>query len=218
MMIDRQEDRTPTGRPSLNIGRTPGALLLQPLHRGARPISFSPPRVGDDRAPQDASGTRDLWDPRNFRSRRDLISRFRRSPAAGDRLVNVPLPALEPGQSGGGWGGRGRMRLPPNLGPGPRTPPFNNVHGAGRWQWDRARRYSGPRCWPGRHSSGPAGPTHVQWWSYLYGFVLGQNGQPASNLYVRDALRLVARDAVVRRRGSTVAHAHVPAGVRIVPP
>jgi 2-polyprenyl-6-methoxyphenol hydroxylase-like FAD-dependent oxidoreductase len=177
-------------------------LLYNPCTEGETYIFLSAP-VSDDRARQ-MPVDRALWTEK-FPVAADLIGRFAEA-SRWDRLVNVRCRRWSQGKVV--VVGDAAHAMPPNLGQAANTA-FNNVM-ALAMAMDRADDVpSALVAWEAQQR--PL-TNHVQWWSYLYGFVIGK--WPAGLESLRsDALRFVSKtqwfDEGINRGAR-----HVPAGYR----
>jgi 2-polyprenyl-6-methoxyphenol hydroxylase-like FAD-dependent oxidoreductase len=157
-------------------------LLYNPCTEGENYIFLSAP-VSDSRAailPVD----RDFW-AEKFPAARDLIARFAEA-SRWDRLVNVRCRRWSQGKVV--IVGDAAHAMPPNLGQAANTA-FNNVM-ALAIAMDRATDI--PAALIGWEAAQRPLTNHVQWWSYIYGFVVAK--WPASLEGLRsDALRLLSK-------------------------
>lgn len=181
MMIDgRPEDPTNVITEYWN---GPWRLLYNPCTSGENYIFLSAP-VADDRA-RELPINRDLWRGL-FPIAAGLIDRFSEA-SRWDRLVNVRCRKWSEGRVA--IVGDAAHAMPPNLGQAANTA-FINVM-ALAMQVDNAGDdiASALTRWEAQQRSIT---DHVQWWSYLYGFVLGK--WPKMLLSLRsDAVRSISK-------------------------
>lgn len=175
-------------------------LLYNPCTEGQNYIFLSAP-VADDRA-RKMPVDRAVW-KQQFPVAGDLIDRFAEA-SRWDRLVNVRCRRWSSGHVA--VIGDAAHAMPPNLGQAANTA-FSNVMALAQQVDHGADIASSLQAWETRQR--PL-TDHVQWWSYLYGFVIGK--WPKSLLSLRsDMLRFVSKtewfdDGL--NRGAR----HVPAG------
>jgi 2-polyprenyl-6-methoxyphenol hydroxylase-like FAD-dependent oxidoreductase len=178
----------------------PWRLLYNPCTDGQNYIFLSAP-VSDERArklPIDQA----LWTEK-FPGAADLVGRFAEA-GRWDRLVNVKCRQWSEGHVA--IVGDAAHAMPPNLGQAANTA-FINVMALAMAVNDAGDIPTALRAWEAQQRSIT---DHVQWFSYLYGFVIGK--WPNMALPFRnDALRLLARTDwfdYALNRGAR----HVPAG------
>ncbi|EIF34338.1 2-polyprenyl-6-methoxyphenol hydroxylase-like oxidoreductase [Burkholderia sp. Ch1-1] len=181
----------------------PWRLLYNPCTDGRNYIFLSAP-VGDERArklPIDVA----LWTEK-FPHAADLIRRFQVD-SRWDRLVNVKCRKWSEGRVA--IVGDAAHAMPPNLGQAANTA-FINVMALAELASGPAGEHDLPatlRAWETQQRSIT---DHVQWWSYLYGYVLGK--WPASLLSLRsDVVRAIAKTEWFDESLNRGAR-HVPAG------
>jgi 2-polyprenyl-6-methoxyphenol hydroxylase-like FAD-dependent oxidoreductase len=178
----------------------PWRLLFNPCTDGQNYIFLSAP-VNDERA-RKLPIDQDLW-MEKFAGAADLIARFGEA-GRWDRLVNVRCRRWSEGSAA--VIGDAAHAMPPNLGQAANTAFINAM--ALAMAVDRAADIPAAlRDW----EAGQRSITdHVQWFSYLYGFVLGK--WPNLALPIRnDALRFLSKTEwfdYALNRGAR----HVPAG------
>lgn len=184
----------------------PWRLLFNPCTSGENYIFLSAP-VGDERA-RKLPIDRDLW-REHFPDASGLIDRFAEA-SRWDRLVNVRCRQWSQGRVA--IIGDAAHAMPPNLGQAANTA-FINVMALAMALQDGGDIPNTLRDWETRQR--PL-TSHVQWWSYLYGFVLGK--WPRTFLSLRsDLLRGVAKTAWLDDGISRGAR-HVPAGFGVALP
>jgi 2-polyprenyl-6-methoxyphenol hydroxylase-like FAD-dependent oxidoreductase len=181
----------------------PWRLLYNPCTDGRNYIFLSAP-VGDERARRLPIDTA-LWTEK-FPHAADLIRRFQVD-SRWDRLVNVKCRKWSEGRVA--VVGDAAHAMPPNLGQAANTA-FINVmalaelaSGAGG-ALDMAATL---RAWEAQQRSIT---DHVQWWSYLYGYVLGKWPAPLQTLR-SDVIRALAKTEWFDESLNRGAR-HVPAG------
>jgi 2-polyprenyl-6-methoxyphenol hydroxylase-like FAD-dependent oxidoreductase len=166
MMIDRRE-----GDPDdviTEYWNGTRRLLYNPCTEGQDYIFLSAP-VGDEKAallPVD----RDLW-TKDFPHAADVISRFAEA-GRWDRLVNVRCRSWTKGRIA--IIGDAAHAMPPNLGQAANTA-FINAMALAADVEQSPDIESAMQRWEQRQR--PI-TEHVQWWSYIYGFVLGKWPKP----------------------------------------
>ena len=166
MMIDRREDDPEDVITEYWNGTR--RLLYNPCTEGQDYIFLSAP-VGDERAsllPVD----RDLW-TRDFPDAAELIARFAEA-GRWDRLVNVRCRSWSKGHVA--IIGDAAHAMPPNLGQAANTA-FINAMALAADVEQSPDIESALKRWEQRQR--PI-TEHVQWWSYIYGFVLGKWPKP----------------------------------------
>ena len=160
----------------------PWRLLFNPCTEGQNYIFLSAP-VSDDRArtlPVDGS----LW-KEQFPDASSLIDRFAEA-SRWDRLVNVRCRRWSQGRVA--VVGDAAHAMPPNLGQAANTA-FINVMALAQMVDAGGDLASSLQAWETRQR--PL-TDHVQWWSYLYGFVVGK--WPRGLLPLRsDLLRMISK-------------------------
>jgi 2-polyprenyl-6-methoxyphenol hydroxylase-like FAD-dependent oxidoreductase len=185
----------------------PWRLLYNPCTDGRNYIFLSAP-VSDERARKLPIDTA-LWTEK-FPHAADLIRRFQ-ADSRWDRLVNVKCRKWSEGKVA--VVGDAAHAMPPNLGQAANTA-FINVMALAEIATSQIGNSDMPsalRTWEAQQRSIT---DHVQWWSYLYGFVLGK--WPASLLTLRsDVVRALAKTEWFDESLNRGAR-HVPAG--FVPP
>ncbi len=198
MMIDRQ-DSDPTDIIT-EYWKDSWRLLYNPCTEGETYIFLSAP-VGDDRARR-TPVDRDLWTAK-FPVAANLISRFAEA-SRWDRLINVRCRRWSEGRVV--VVGDAAHAMPPNLGQAANTA-FNNVMALAMAMQGAGDIPDALVAWEARQR--PL-TNHVQWWSYLYGYVLGK--WPAALEPLRsDALRYAAKTKWFEE-GINRGARHVPAG------
>ena len=175
-------------------------LLYNPCTEGQNYIFLSAP-VADDRA-RKMPVDRAVWKER-FPVAESLIDRFAEA-SRWDRLVNVRCRTWSAGRVA--LIGDAAHAMPPNLGQAANTA-FINVMALAQAVDGGADVAAGLQAWEQRQR--PL-TDHVQWWSYLYGFVIGRWPRPLLTLR-SDLLRLASKtewfDEGINRGAR-----HVPAG------
>ena len=139
-------------------------LLYNPCTEGSNYIFLSAP-VADERA-QRLPVDRDVWREK-FPIVADLIDRFAEA-SRWDRLVNVRCRRWSDGHVV--VVGDAAHAMPPNLGQAANTA-FNNVMALAMALESGGDIPASLQAWEARQR--PL-TNHVQWWSYLYGFVIGK--------------------------------------------
>jgi 2-polyprenyl-6-methoxyphenol hydroxylase-like FAD-dependent oxidoreductase len=185
----------------------PWRLLYNPCTDGRNYIFLSAP-VSDERARRLPIDTA-LWTEK-FPHAADLIRRFQVD-SRWDRLVNVKCRKWSEGKVA--VVGDAAHAMPPNLGQAANTA-FINVMALAEMASAQIGESDMPaalRAWEAQQRSIT---DHVQWWSYLYGFVLGK--WPTSLLTLRsDVVRALAKTEWFDESLNRGAR-HVPAG--FIPP
>ena len=198
MMIDgRPEDPTDIITEYWN---GPWRLLFNPCTEGQNYIFLSAP-VSDERArilPVDRS----LW-KEQFPDASNLIDRFAEA-SRWDRLVNVRCRRWSQGRVA--VVGDAAHAMPPNLGQAANTA-FINVMALAQMVDEGGDLVSALQAWETRQR--PL-TDHVQWWSYLYGFVIGK--WPRGLLPLRSDLLRVLSKTEWFDEGLNRGARHVPAG------
>jgi 2-polyprenyl-6-methoxyphenol hydroxylase-like FAD-dependent oxidoreductase len=198
MMIDRTEN-DPTDVIT-EYWKDAFRLLYNPCTEGETYIFLSAP-VGDDRA-KTMPVDRELW-TQKFPVAADLISRFSEA-SRWDRLVNVRCRRWSQGRVV--IVGDAAHAMPPNLGQAANTA-FNNVMALAMAMNSAGDIPSALVQWEAQQR--PL-TNHVQWWSYLYGYVIGKWPTELESLR-SDALRFISKtqwfDEGINRGAR-----HVPAG------
>ncbi len=175
-------------------------LLFNPCTSGENYIFLSAP-VGDDRASK-LPVDREAW-KEHFPDAAGLIDRFAEA-GRWDRLVNVRCRQWCEGRVA--VIGDAAHAMPPNLGQAANTA-FINVMALAMILEDAADVPAALREWETKQR--PL-TDHVQWWSYLYGYVIGK--WPAKYLTLRsDAVRALSKTAWFDESLNLGAR-HVPAG------
>lgn len=170
MMIERRDDDPEDT--IIEYWNGSRRLLYNPCTDGQDYIFLSAP-VGDERASR-LPVDRDLW-AQQFPAAADLVSRFAEA-GRWDRLVNVRCRTWSKGRIA--VIGDAAHAMPPNLGQAANTAFINAMalaHDmeqspdveAGLANWERRQR---PLT------------EHVQWWSYIYGYVIGKWPRPVASL------------------------------------
>jgi len=161
MLIDEEEgDINDT---LIEYWNGPWRLLYNPCTDGKNYIFLSAP-VNEERG-RKIPIDKDLWIEK-FPHAESLIHRFRES-GRWDRLVNVKCRRWQEGRVA--IIGDAAHSMPPNLGQAANTA-FINVMALAKQVSEAADIPSALQNWESRQRSIT---NHVQWWSYLYGFVLG---------------------------------------------
>ena len=180
----------------------PWRLLLNPCTEGQTYIFLSAP-VSDERAralPIDQS----LW-KQQFPDAGSLIDRFAEA-GRWDRLINVKCRRWSNGKVA--IVGDAAHAMPPNLGQAANTA-FTNVMALAEMVNQGGDIPSSLRSWEERQR--PL-TNHVQWWSYIYGYVVGK--WPQSLMPLRsDLLRMIAKTEWFDE-GLNRGARHVPAGFK----
>jgi 2-polyprenyl-6-methoxyphenol hydroxylase-like FAD-dependent oxidoreductase len=198
MMIDRQES-DPTDIIT-EYWKDSWRLLYNPCTQDETYIFLSAP-VDDERA-RKIPVDRELWTEK-FPIAADLISRFAEA-SRWDRLVNVRCRRWSHGKVV--VVGDAAHAMPPNLGQAANTA-FNNVMALAMAMDKAGDIPSALVAWEAQQR--PL-TNHVQWWSYLYGFVIGK--WPANLESLRsDALRFISKTQWFEE-GINRGARHVPAG------
>jgi 2-polyprenyl-6-methoxyphenol hydroxylase-like FAD-dependent oxidoreductase len=175
-------------------------LLFNPCTSGENYIFLSAP-VGDERA-RKLPIDRAVW-KEHFPDAGDLIDRFSEA-SRWDRLVNVRCRHWSDGRVA--VIGDAAHAMPPNLGQAANTA-FINIMALAMILEDKLDVPAALRVW--ETAQRPISD-HVQWWSYLYGFVLGK--WPEKHLALRsDALRALSKTEWFDYSLNLGAR-HVPAG------
>ncbi len=175
-------------------------LLYNPCTEGENYIFLSAP-VGDERA-RKLPVDRDLWKEK-FPAMTEVIDRFQEA-SRWDRLVNVRCRRWSQGRVV--VIGDAAHAMPPNLGQAANTA-FNNVMALALAMNRAGDIPSALIDWEAQQR--PL-TNHVQWWSYLYGFVVGK--WPSSLESLRsDALRFISKTEWFDQGLSRGAR-HIPAG------
>lgn len=175
-------------------------LLFNPCTSGENYIFLSAP-VGDDRASK-LPVDREAW-KEHFPDAAGLIERFAEA-GRWDRLVNVRCRHWSEGRVA--IIGDAAHAMPPNLGQAANTA-FINVMALAMILEDATDVPAALREWETKQR--PL-TDHVQWWSYLYGYVVGK--WPAKYLALRsDAVRALSKTEWFEYSLNLGAR-HVPAG------
>lgn len=198
MLIDkRPEDPTDV---ITEYWHGPWRLLFNPCTEGQNYIFLSAP-VSDERA-RKLPVDRDLW-KEHFPTASGLIDRFEEA-GRWDRLVNVRCRQWSQGRVA--IVGDAAHGMPPNLGQAANTA-FINAMALAKDANEATDISAALRAWELRQR--PL-TDHVQWWSYLYGFVIGK--WPENLLDLRnDFLRSIAKSEWLENGISRGAR-HVPDG------
>jgi 2-polyprenyl-6-methoxyphenol hydroxylase-like FAD-dependent oxidoreductase len=200
MMIDgRPEDPTNVITEYWN---GPWRLLYNPCTSGENYIFLSAP-VSDDRA-RELPINRDLWRGL-FPIASDLISRFSEA-SRWDRIVNVRCRKWSEGRVA--VIGDAAHAMPPNLGQAANTA-FINVMALAMHVNGTKDIGAALALWEAQQRSIT---DHVQWWSYLYGFVLGKWPRMLESLR-SDAVRSMSKTEWFDR-GLNRGARHVPDGYK----
>ena len=178
----------------------PWRLLFNPCTEAQNYIFLSAP-VSDERA-RKLPVNRELWKEK-FPTASGLVDRFQEA-GRWDRLINVRCRQWSEGRVA--IVGDAAHGMPPNLGQAANTA-FINAMALAKDVNEATDIPAALRAWETRQR--PL-TDHVQWWSYLYGFVIGK--WPANLLSLRnDFLRSIARTEWLENGISRGAR-HVPDG------
>ncbi|MCW2574644.1 MAG: Monooxygenase FAD-binding [Modestobacter sp.] len=200
MMIDREP-----GDPDdtiIEYWHGPRRLLYNPCTEGQDYIFLSAP-VSDERAAQ-VPVDRELW-AEQFPRAAHLVERFAEA-SRWDRLVNVRCRHWSRGHVA--VVGDAAHAMPPNLGQAANTAFINAMALAATLDQER----DVPTALARWEKENRALTDHVQWWSYLYGFVVGKCPERMSGVRAR-VLKTVSGTKQFQT-GLNKGARHVPAGAR----